>query len=51
MKKTLTLVLALVMMLSLALPAFADEGWVELRVEAYDRTIAGFNLEDCWQLR
>lgn len=27
----------------------SDE-WVTLRVEMYDRSIAGFNVEDCWQL-
>ena len=51
MKKTLSFILALVMLLSMAvIPASAEEGWIELRVEAYDRSVAGFNLEDCWQL-
>ncbi len=27
-----------------------DEEWITLRVEMYDRSIAGFNVEDCWQL-
>ena len=53
MKKTLSLIMALVMLLSMAsIPAFAEEeGWITLRVEAYDRSIAGFNVEDCWQLK
>lgn len=53
MKKTLSLIMALVMLLSMAaIPAYAEEeGWITLRVEAYDRSIAGFNLEDCWQLK
>lgn len=29
----------------------ADNDWLTLRVEMYDRSIAGFNVEDCWQLR
>ena len=29
----------------------ADDDWVTLNVEMYDRSIAGFNVEDCWQLR
>ena len=53
MKKTLSLIMALVMLLSMAsIPAFAEEeGWITLRVEAYDRSVAGFNVEDCWQLK
>ena len=53
MKKTLSLIMALVLLLSMAsIPAFAEEeGWITLRVEAYDRSVAGFNVEDCWQLR
>lgn len=32
-------------------PSVADnDEWVTLRVEMYDRSIAGFNVEDCWQL-
>ena len=52
MKKTLSLLLALVMLLSMiSIPAFAEEGWITLRVEAYDRSVAGFDLENCWQLK
>lgn len=28
----------------------AADDWLTLRVEMYDRSIAGFNVEDCWQL-
>lgn len=48
--------LALVCTLCLLLTAFplaamaADDDWVTLNVEMYDRSIAGFNVEDCWQL-
>lgn len=51
MKKVLTLVLVLCMCIGLfpANTAAADD-WLTLRVEMYDRSIAGFNVEDCWQL-
>ena len=52
MKKSLSLVLVLAMLLGLvSIPALAEDGWVELRIEAYDRSVAGFNVEDCWQLK
>ena len=52
MKKTLSILMALVMLMSMiSIPALADDGWVELRVEAYDRSVAGFDLENCWQLK
>ena len=53
MKKILSLVLALALILScMCLPASADVKYdVTLRVEVFDRSIAGLNLEDCWQLR
>lgn len=37
----------------LALPslALAEDEWITLRVETFDRSIAGFNVEDCMQLR
>lgn len=49
--KKLVSVFLLVCMLVSVLPtmALADE-WTTLRVEMYDRSIAGFNVEDCWQL-
>lgn len=31
-------------------PAENNDEWITLRVEMYDRSIAGFNVEDCWQL-
>ena len=53
MKKILSLVMVLALILScLCLPASADVKYnVTLRVEVFDRSIAGLNLEDCWQLR
>lgn len=52
MKKFLSLMLALVLCLGvLPMSALAaDDDWITLRVEMYDRSIAGFNVEDCWQL-
>ena len=51
MKKLVAMVLALSLMLGL-IPALAaaEDDWVTLRVEMYDRSTAGFNVEDCWQL-
>lgn len=51
MKKLLTLALAVCMLFSL-IPSSLAEGddWITLRVEMYDRSTAGFNVEDCWQL-
>ena len=52
MKKILAIVLTLVLFLGM-MPAgamAADDDWTTLRVEMYDRSIAGFNVEDCWQL-
>ena len=53
MKKMLSLVLALALILScLCLPASAETAYTQtLRVEVFDRSIAGLNIEDCWQLR
>ena len=50
MKKILSLVMALALILScMCLPASADVKYdVTLRVEVFDRSIAGLNLEDCW---
>lgn len=52
MKKTLSVLLALVLLLScMSIPAIAEDGdWLTLRVEVFDRSVAGFNLEDCMQL-
>lgn len=49
MKKFLALVCTLCLLLT-ALPLTAlaaDDDWVTLNVEMYDRSIAGFNVEDC----
>ncbi len=52
MKKILALLLVLVMMLcSFPAALAADDGWITLRVECFDRNAAGFNVEDCMQLR
>jgi len=51
MKKTLALFLALAMILGCMPAALADDGWITLRVECFDRNAAGFNVEDCMQLR
>ena len=52
MKRILTLLLTLCVLLGMVpVSAMANEGWLTLRVEMYDRSIAGFNVEDCWQLR
>ncbi len=51
MKKTLSVILALMLLLSCFSIAAAEEEWTTLRVEAFDRNIAGFNVEDCFQLR
>lgn len=52
MKKLLSLVLVLLMVLSVMpmTASAAEDDWITLRVEMYDRDIAGFNVEDCWQL-
>ncbi len=52
MKRLMTLVLALALVFSvMCLPATAEVEYdLTLRVEVFDRSIAGLNLEDCWQL-
>ena len=51
MKKTLVLLMALILALSLVPTAWAaDDDWITLRVECFDRNSAGFNVEDCMQL-
>ncbi len=52
MKKLLATILFVSLLLTvLPLSAFAADDWTTLRVEVYDRSIAGFNVEDCMQLR
>ena len=52
MKKIVSLLL-LVCMLACVLPSLslAEEGWTTLRVECFDRNIAGFDVTNCMQLR
>ena len=50
MKKTLSILLALAMLLGLATAAIAEEDWITLRVETYDREITGLDVTNCWQL-
>ena len=53
MKKLLALLMAMIMLCSVIAIASAEEEdaeWITLRVEAYDRDIPGFNVEDCMQL-
>ncbi len=52
MKKLLSIMMAIVMLCTMTAIAVAEEDdWITLRVEAYDRSIAGFNVEDCMQLQ
>ena len=51
MKKILAILLSLALVLGVAASAFADDGWITLRVETYDREITGLNVTDCWQLK
>ena len=52
MKRKLSFLLVAMLLLgSLGLQAFAAEDWLTLRVEIFDRSIAGFNVEDNMQLR
>ena len=50
MKKALAILLSLALLLGLAGSAFAEDDWITLRVETYDREIAGLDVTDCWQL-
>jgi len=52
MKKTLSFILALAMLLScVVIPtALAEDDWITLKVECYDRSVTGFNVQDCMQL-
>ena len=50
MKKTLSILLALAMLLGLATVAIAEDDWITLRVECFDREITGLDVTDCWQL-
>ncbi len=50
MKKTLAILLTLALLLGLTGTALADDDWITLKVEAFDRDIPGFNVADCMQL-
>lgn len=49
MKRTLSTLVALILVLACVPAALADD-WVTLRVEVFDRSTTGLNLENCWQL-
>jgi len=50
MKKTLSILLALSLLLGLLTVAVAEDDWITLRVETFDREITGLDVTDCWQL-
>ncbi len=50
MKKLISILLALTLALGLFGQVLAEDDWITLRVEAYDREITGFDVSDCWQL-
>ncbi len=49
MKKTLAIILALVLALGLTVSAMADESWPTLKVEVFDRDTAGLDVANGWQ--
>ena len=49
MKKTLAIILALVLTLGLCASALADDSWPTLRVEVFDRDTAGLDVANGWQ--
>ena len=51
MKKTLAILLTLALLLGIAGPSLAEDEWITLRVETYDREIAGLDVTNCWQLK
>ena len=51
MKKALAILLTLALLLGITGVSFADDGWVTLRVECFDRNITGFDVTNCWQLK
>ena len=51
MKKTLAILLALALLLGMVGTAAAEEDWITLRVETFDRDITGFDVTNCWQLK
>ena len=51
MKKALAILLSLALLLGMMSFAAAEEDWITLRVETYDREIAGLDVTNCWQLK
>ena len=51
MKKILAILLALVLALGMFGAVSAEDEWLTLRVECFDRDITGLDVTDCWQLR
>ena len=51
MKKLLAVLLTLTILSSLVSFAAAEDDWITLRVETYDREITGFDVTNCWQLK
>lgn len=50
MKKTLSILLVLALLIGLTPAVMADAEWTTLRVETYDREITGLDVTNCWQL-
>lgn len=52
MKKTLAILLSLCLLLGMTSFSFAvaEDDWITLRVETYDREITGLDVTNCWQL-
>ena len=51
MKKTLAILLSLALLLGMVGVSAAEEEWITLKVETYDREIAGLDVTNCWQLK
>ncbi|MCR4620552.1 MAG: extracellular solute-binding protein [Clostridiales bacterium] len=50
MKKSLAILLALILALGMLGTVSAEDEWLTLRVECFDREITGLDVTDCWQL-
>ena len=50
MKKALAILLTLALLLGLTGTVLADDEWITLRVETFDRNINGLDVTNCWQL-
>ena len=51
MKKVLAILLTLALLLGMTGSVLADDEWITLRVETYDREITGLDVTNCWQLK